>query len=139
MHQRSVGGSDETGAGDEVAPLPPPPLPDFFSMPADSAVEKPTTTAGRIDRWQRKLLDLSLRNRLLNFKDSKQVIPFVCPGISFLEDRLANQARVRIISLPEQNPIGDRDEKLHLQATGKDLNTEFALAATAVRGPSSDR
>ncbi len=128
-HQRSVGGSDETGAGDEATSLPLPPLPDFSSMPADSAEEKPTTAAGRIDRWQRKLLDLSLRNRLLNFKDSKQVIPFVCPDISFLEDRLADQARVRIISLPEQNPIGDRDEKLHFQATGKDLNTEFALAA----------
>ena len=31
--------------------------------------------------------------------------------------------------MPEQNPIGDRDEKLHFQTTGKDLNTEFALAA----------
>ena len=126
-HQRASDAKADGGA--EAAPMPLPSLPDFTAMPTDSVEEKPTTASGRIDRWQRKLLDLSLRNRLLNFKDSKQVIPFVCPDISFLEDRLADQARVRIISLPEQNPIGDRDEKLHFQATGKDLNTEFALAA----------
>ncbi|MFW8642059.1 DUF4011 domain-containing protein [Rhizobium beringeri] len=42
---------------------------------------------------------------------------------------MAEQARIRIISLPEQNPLGDRDEKLHFQATGKDINVEFALRA----------
>ena len=29
---------------------------------------------GRLDRWQRKLLDLSLRNNLLNFRASKRVV-----------------------------------------------------------------
>ena len=113
----------------EGTALPLPPLPDFGAMPADMAEEKPVTATGRIDRWQRKLLDLSLRNRLINFKDSKQAVPFLCPDVPFLEDRLAAQARIRVISLPEQNPLGDRDEKLHFQATGKDINFEFALGA----------
>ncbi|MFW8642058.1 DUF4011 domain-containing protein [Rhizobium beringeri] len=70
-------------AGNEGVALPLPPLPDFNAIPADMAEEKPTTAAGRIDRWQRKLLDLSLRNRLLNFKDSKQAVPFLCPDVPF--------------------------------------------------------
>jgi hypothetical protein len=74
--------------------------------------EKPTTAAGRIDRWQKKLLDLTLRNRLLNFPDSKKTIPFLCTDIAYLEDRLANGAAIRVISLPEQNPLGERDAAL---------------------------
>ena len=29
----------------------------------------------RVSRWTQKLLDLSLRNRLLNARDSKQILP----------------------------------------------------------------
>jgi hypothetical protein len=34
---------------------------------------------GRIEHWKQKLLDLTLNNRLLNFKESKQTIPLLCP------------------------------------------------------------
>ena len=113
----------------ESQALPLPPMPDFDAMPAETAVEKPTTAEGRIERWQRKLLDLSLRNRLLNFRPTKQTIPFLCPDVPFLEDRLADGVRIRVISLPEQNPQGERDKAIHLQTTGTDLDTEFALDA----------
>lgn len=117
-------------AGGEDAPAPPlPPAPDLGAMPVDRAEDKPTTPAGRIERWQRKLLDLSLRNRLLNFRPTKQTIPFVCPDVPFLEDRLADQVRIRVVSLPEHNPQGERDRAIHLQTTGKDLDREFALEA----------
>lgn len=113
----------------EAMTLPLPPLPTFGVMPSGIAEEKPTTAAGRIDRWQRKLLDLSLRNRLLNFKEGKAVVPFLCPSIHEVEDRLAGGAKIRVISLPEQNPLGDRDKKQHLVSTGQDLDTEFARQA----------
>src|SRR5690606_29862289 len=91
-HQKRL---DEGGvATREAAPLPLPPRPDFATLPEDAAEEKPSTPAGRIDRWQRKLLDLSLRNRLLNFVTTKQTVPFVCPDVPFLEDRLAEGARI---------------------------------------------
>lgn len=122
--------SEVPEAGGENAPaLPLPPMPDFEALPSDQAEEKPSTPAGRIERWQRKLLDLSLRNRLLNFRPTKQTVPFLCPDVPFLEDRLADQARIRIVSLPEHNPQGERDKAIHLQTTGKDLDTEFALDA----------
>lgn len=44
----------------------------------------------RIDRWQQNLLDLSLRNRLLNVRDTKQIISIACSDITVLEDKIAD-------------------------------------------------
>src|SRR5690606_12825476 len=46
-----------------VADLPLPAPPSLGDLPKEMVEEKPTTAAGRIDRWQKKLLDLTLRNR----------------------------------------------------------------------------
>lgn len=116
--------------GDLLDSLPnAPDLPDYRTIEAID--ERPTTPSGRIERWQRKLLDLSLRNRLLNFKDSKQVVPFLCPNVPQLEDQLASGTKIRVISLADQNPLGERDEALHQRISRKDLNTEFARSALA--------
>jgi len=115
--------------GQPSGPLPLPAAPEFGSLAAAEAEEKPATPEGRIDRWQRRLLDLSLRNRLLNFKQTQQTLPFLCPDISRLEDLLAEGSKVRIVSLPEENPQGDRDAELHRQKTNQDLNLEFARQA----------
>ena len=113
---------------DEPSELPLPAEPGF-PMPADITDQKPTTAAGRIERWQTRLLDLSLRNRLLNFSDSKRVVSFLCPDVAFLEDRLADDAAIKIISLPEQNPLGERDAELHRDRRGQDLHRGFAAGA----------
>src|SRR5690606_22207829 len=99
-HEQSQQVAEHGPAASE--PLPMSPVPDFADLPVEESDERPTTPTGRIDRWQRKLLDLSLRNRLLNFKDSKQTVPFVCPDVPLLEDRLAAGKRMRIISLKEE-------------------------------------
>ncbi len=112
-----------------VAELPLPSAPAFGELPAETIEVKPTTAAGRIDRWQKKLLDLTLRNRLLNFPDSKKTIPFLCTDMAYLEDRLANGAAIRIISLPEQNPLGERDAALYRDVHGRDLQRGFAAEA----------
>ena len=111
-------------------PLPKPPnLPDYRNIAQPD--ERPVTPRGRIERWQSKLLDLSLRNRLLNFRDSKQVVPFLCPDVPLLEDHLSSGKKIRIVSLAEQNPVGARDEALHQRISPKDLNSGFASAALA--------
>ncbi|MGV1760810.1 DUF3320 domain-containing protein [Rhizobium sp. A22-96] len=117
---------DETAS---VADLPLPSAPNVSELPAETIEVKPTSAAGRIDRWQKKLLDLTLRNRLLNFPDSKKTIPFLCTDVSYLEDRLANGAAIRIISLPEQNPLGERDAALYRDVHGRDLQRGFAAEA----------
>ncbi len=105
--------------------------PELRQLPGTVVDEKPKSSKGRIDRWQRKLLDLTLRNRLLNFRPTQQSIPIVCDDIAQLEDLLSAEKRLRLISLPDQNPIGDRDPELHRQKTNRDINIEFASQALA--------
>jgi hypothetical protein len=112
-----------------IADLPLPAPPSFNELPKETVEQKPTTAAGRIDRWQKKLLDLTLRNRLLNFPDSKKTIPFLCTDVAYLEDRLAQGAAIRVISLPEQNPLGERDAALYRDVHGRDIQRTFAAEA----------
>lgn len=112
-----------------VADLPLPAPPPLGDLPKEMVEEKPTTAAGRIDRWQKKLLDLTLRNRLLNFPDSKKTIPFLCTDVAYLEDRLAEGAAIRVISQPEQNPLGERDAALYRDVHGRDIQRTFAAEA----------
>lgn len=116
---------DTQPVGDISLPAPPA----LGDLPREIVEEKPTTPAGRIDRWQKKLLDLTLRNRLLNFPDSKKTIPFVCTDVAYLEDRLADGAAIRLISLPEQNPLGQRDAALYRDVHGRDIQRTFAADA----------
>lgn len=82
---------------------------DLGLLPGELIEDEPSTPADRISRWQRKLLDLSLRNRLLNFRDSKQTLPFLCPDVSALEDQLADGKTFRALALKDEDPVGTRD------------------------------
>ncbi|TWU18275.1 DUF3320 domain-containing protein [Allorhodopirellula heiligendammensis] len=126
-HQAASQSTDESQ--EERGPLPLPAAPAINDIELEESDDKPVTPEGRIDRWQRKLLDLSLRNRLLNFKPNKQCVPILCPDISLLEDRLAAGKKLRLISLPQHNPLGERDAETHRQRTNQDLDTEFARGA----------
>jgi hypothetical protein len=50
------------------------------------------TPRNRLEHWRRKLLDLSLRNKLLNYRDTKKNIPILCPNLHALEDALTGGA-----------------------------------------------
>lgn len=115
--------------GEDAGSLPLPAAPGYQAVSSEDVEETPRTPAGRIERWQRKLLDLSLRNRLLNFRPSRQTIPVLCPDVSKLEDRLADGTKLRLISLSDGNPLGRRDAELHQRRTQKDLDWEFARQA----------
>ena len=54
------------------------------------------TSTNRITRWTQKLLDLSLRNRLLNARESKQILPLAADSLTALEDRLAADRQVAV-------------------------------------------
>ena len=98
----------EADAGDEAAPAALSPLPDFGLLPSEIGEEEPGAPQDRIGRWQRKLLDLSLRNRLLNFRDSKQTLPLRCPSVADLEDQLADGKKFQGYSLDDNDPFGKR-------------------------------
>ncbi len=86
------------------------------------------TPGGRLAQWQRKLLDLSLRNPLLNMRASKTNIPLLAPNPGLIEDLLAQG---KALSLESQPGWGARDAELHLERTGEQLDQELALAALA--------
>ena len=114
---------------ERLAPAPLPPAPDFDLTLDGDPDETPSTPAGRIERWQSKLLDLSLRNRLLNFKSTKQIVQFVCYDVPGLEDLLAGGAEMRIVSLTEEDPVGDRDPEMFRRDAGTDIREQFARMA----------
>ena len=74
------------------------------------------SAVSRIDRWSKKLLDLSLRNRLLNVRDTRQIIPVICPDIGKLEDALAGGAALSLNSISEL--LSEKD--LHDMAAAPD-------------------
>jgi very-short-patch-repair endonuclease len=77
--------------------------------------------ATRLDRWRRKLLDLTLRNRLLNFRDTKKTLTLLCPDPSLFEDMLAQGESFQIRPRPADLGAADpRDTAVHLRRTGED-------------------
>nr|WP_235044546.1 DUF4011 domain-containing protein [Methylohalobius crimeensis] len=109
-----------------------PALPDF-----DDGVEEEElseTPAGRLERWQRKLLDLSARNPLLNHKSTKTSLRLICPAPGLLEDKLAEGARISIQPIPRPTTHG-QDEELHQQRTGEVITEEYARDALERNSP----
>ncbi|MEZ6186639.1 MAG: DUF3320 domain-containing protein [Planctomycetota bacterium] len=45
--------------------------------------------APRVERWKRRLLDLTLRNRLINYRETQQTLPLLVPDLARFEDLLA--------------------------------------------------
>ena len=99
-----------------------PALPDFDEDTQDAA---PRTPEGRLERWQRKLLDLSARNPLLNHKTTKLSLPILCPEPGKLEDKLAEGARISIRALRGPADKG-QDANLHAQRTGEVISEAYA-------------
>ena len=103
-----------------------PALPDFDDGVEEEAL--PETPAGRLERWQRKLLDLTARNPLLNHKSTKTSLRFICPEPGLLEDKLAEGARISIHPVPKPT-AQEQDQELHQQRTGEVITEEYARDA----------
>ena len=121
-HDAGAGTDGPEGPTVEIGVEMPPPLPDF-DLADDENV--PLTPDERIDRWQRKLLDLSARNPLLNHKSTKSSLPIFCPDPGALEDRLAADAKISVLPFP-QPTAASQDQELHTQRTGQSITKEYA-------------
>ena len=77
-----------------------------------------TTTSNRVTRWTQKLLDLSLRNRLLNARESRQILPLVTESVGELEDRLAAGQSVQLESVEAKSRTPD---SLRSSLSGDDM------------------
>ena len=89
---------------------------------ADITLETPEA---RIENWKRQLLDLTMRNRLLNFTTRTRAIEINCTDLASLEDMLADNQKFKFISLDTIKLASDpRSEQLHLQQHQESLMTE---------------
>lgn len=82
--------------------------------------EQPTTASDRLDQWQRRLLDLTTRNRLLHVPERAKVIPLLCEDPARLEDELAAGEKIRVRGMPDLE-AGGRDVELYQEQNHESL------------------
>lgn len=90
--------------------------------------EEPATADDRVSQWQRKLLDLTARNRLLHLPERGKQVPLNCPEPEALEDLLAAGKTIRISAFPDLES-GGRDAKLYEQQNRGELHQQYAREA----------
>jgi len=67
----------------------------------------------RQQMWERKLLDLSLRNSLLNFRVTKNSIQLFANSLHDLEDALSGGEQFQIMHRPQDMEKSPRDNKIY--------------------------
>ncbi|MDE9441304.1 DUF3320 domain-containing protein [Xenorhabdus bovienii] len=102
--------------------------PTLPAFDVDIQTDLPNSVADKLTIWQRKLLDLTTRNRLLHLPDSAKGIRLICPNPAELEDKLAEGKTIRIVAMPELETAG-RDAELYQQQHSEDLYEEYARGA----------
>ncbi|MCL5059216.1 MAG: DUF4011 domain-containing protein [Candidatus Thermoplasmatota archaeon] len=103
-------------------------------LPEDDAIaeQDPATLnpKDRLARWQRKLLDLSLRNNLLSFRGGKKAIKLEAPDPGALEDMLSEGQAVRLLARPELMDGADpRNQAIHEHRERENVRREHAREA----------
>lgn len=123
--------TEQTEIPEAIEPTPHlPPLDPEFLTPLDLPTED--TPEGRLSKWKSKLLDLTLRNRLLNFKPTKSTLQFVAPDLAKLEDELADGTEFKIRPLPGIMEGNDpRMAQVHTNRAGRSPIDDMALEALA--------
>jgi very-short-patch-repair endonuclease len=115
----------------EEAPSLPPLDP---SVIPGTALEAPPdeTPAGRLARWKSRLLDMTLRNRMLNFKPAKSNLRLFVPDPAHLEDALTDGREFKVRAMPKLMEGADpRSAEVHLQRAGRQAPEEVAREAIA--------
>lgn len=132
----SAEASVTTAPGTEVSPSTPalpkfedaPDLPD--SAPANAEDASQLDPKDRLLRWQRKLLDLSLRNNLLNFKGGKKALKLEAPDPGALEDLLATGQPLKLRPRPDLMDGADpRDQAIYEARERENVRRAHALDA----------
>lgn len=59
-------------------------------------------TRSRFDTWERKLLDLGMRNGLLNFRKGRSGVPLLCADLDDIEDAFAQGKEFAVLSKPAE-------------------------------------
>lgn len=76
-------------------------MPGSIDLDAASADQNVTEPVTKRQVWERKLLDLSLRNPLLNFRGNKSSVQLMTDDLNTLEDRLSSGESFTLCPRPE--------------------------------------
>ncbi len=106
LASHSIISPSQSGLPDDIIPAELPPPLDLGSLPSAIIEETPKTPQGRIQRWQNKLLDLTLRNRLINYRETKKTIPLRCQNLTNLKNGLAQNDTFKLFSLIDYDLYG---------------------------------
>ncbi len=68
--------------------------------------------------WERKLLDLSLRNSLLNFRPTGSTVQFIAPDLAKLEDAVSAGSDMKILAVPDDMSVAAADSKMFEMQNG---------------------
>jgi very-short-patch-repair endonuclease len=85
-----------------------------FVMPLEPITSTAAKSTTRIDQWKSRLLDLSLRNRLLNFRETVSTIRILSSSPEHMEDELAAERELSLQPKPRLMSEDDpRNEQLY--------------------------
>lgn len=130
--------------------------PKRLDTPFDLTDSSKADIVTKVTQWERKLLDLSLRNMLINMRLTRAVVPLLSPDVSLLEDALSDGEEFQVLPRPadmslagdggipvealkELGPFGDfialesRHRRLHSLYTEKELNTALTKMYRSAR------
>ena len=82
----------------------------------------------KLQMWERKLLDLSLRNSLLNFRAKKNSVQLMISDLSCLEDKLASGEAFTIMPQPDDWAQTVKDSSIFDVENDKDLIASISEA-----------
>ncbi len=94
-------------------------------LPEAEAAEQLVTKQGL---WERKLLDLSLRNSLLNFRPSASNVQFMTADMAKIEDEMSRGTDLSIMPGPQDVTIAISDSKMYEIENERDLISAIADA-----------
>lgn len=104
--------------------------PEFPEGDLSVSAEPTLDPKDRLARWQRKLLDLSLRNNLLNFKVNKKALKLEAPDPGLLEDVMSDGKELKLQPRPDLMDGNDpRSRAIHETRDRENLRRQFALDA----------
>lgn len=111
----------------------PPELPPLDpSLISAESVVTDNTPEGRLANWKAKLLDLTLRNRLLNFKPNKKFLKVITHDVGALEDALSTGREFKLVpkrSLADmKDPRSEEDFKAEFGMTSAEQHAKTVLA-----------
>lgn len=76
--------------------------------------------------WERKLLDMSLRNSLLNFRPTSANLQLMTADLGLLEDEIADGREFKVMPAPSDFTIELSDSKIYEIETKKDVISTIA-------------